>query len=90
VDGLDLSSIISNYKGGGTSSFHPRMMIKVLFYSYLSNIYSCRKIEKALQENIYFMWLSHNWNSYKNGLYNVVLKENGKWLDAKKLVIRHE
>jgi transposase len=60
VDGLDLSSIISNYKGGGTSSFHPRMMVKVLFYSYLSNVYSCRKIEKALQENIYFMWLSGN------------------------------
>jgi transposase len=60
VDELDLSSIISDYKGGGTSSFHPRMMIKVLFYSYLSNVYSCRKIEKALQENIYFMWLSGN------------------------------
>lgn len=60
VDELDISSVMSNYKGGGTSSFHPRMMIKVLFYSYLSNMYSCRKIEKALQENIYFMWLSGN------------------------------
>jgi transposase len=60
VDELDISAIISNYKGGGTSSFHPRMMIKILFYSYLSNVYSCRKIEKALQENIYFMWLSGN------------------------------
>ncbi len=40
VDELDLSSIINNYKGGGTSSFHPRMMIKVLFYSYLNNVYS--------------------------------------------------
>jgi len=58
VDQLDISSILQQYAGGGTSSFHPRMMIKVLFYSYLSNIYSCRKIEKALQENIYFMWLS--------------------------------
>ena len=36
------------------------MLLKVLFYSYLFNIYSCRKIEKALQENIYFMWLSGN------------------------------
>jgi transposase len=35
-------------------------MIKILFYSYLSNIYSCRKIEKALHENIHFMWLSGN------------------------------
>jgi transposase len=58
VDNLDLSSIISKYQGGGASSFHPRMMIKVLFYSYLSNVYSCRKIERALHENIHFMWLS--------------------------------
>jgi transposase len=58
VDNLDISTVISKYQGGGTSSFHPRMMIKVLFYSYLSNVYSCRKIERALHENIHFMWLS--------------------------------
>lgn len=60
VEGLDITRIISQYKGGGTTSYHPRMLLKVLFYSYLNNIYSCRKIEKALQENIYFMWLSGN------------------------------
>ncbi|WP_409014567.1 IS1182 family transposase [Emticicia sp. 21SJ11W-3] len=60
VDGLDISMLVSQYKGGGTSSYHPRMLLKVLFYSYLSNIYSCRKIEKALQENIHLMWLSGN------------------------------
>lgn len=60
VDDLDISRLLCQYKGGGASSFHPRMMLKVLFYSYLSNIYSCRKIEKALQENIHFMWLSGN------------------------------
>ncbi len=36
------------------------MLLKVLFYAYLCNIYSCRKIAKALEENIYFMWLSGN------------------------------
>lgn len=60
VEGLDLSALISQYKGGGTTSFHPKVMVKILFYSYLSNIYSCRKMEKALQENIHFMWLSGN------------------------------
>ena len=60
VDNLDIDHIVQQYKGGGTTSFHPRMMIKVLFYAYLNNIYSCRKIEKALQENIHFMWLSGN------------------------------
>lgn len=60
VDRLDIDHIIKQYKGGGTTSFHPRMMIKVLFYAYTTNVYSCRKIEKALQENIHFMWLSGN------------------------------
>ncbi len=58
VDNLDISFIINTYKGGGTSSYHPRMLLKVLFYAYLTNIFSSRKIEKALKENIYFMWLS--------------------------------
>ena len=58
VDGLNISSILQSYKGGGTSSYHPRMLLKVLIYGYLNNIYSSRKIAKALSENIHFMWLS--------------------------------
>jgi len=58
VDQLELGVVIDSYKGGGTSSFSPRMMIKVLFYAYMRNIYSCRKIEAALSENIHFLWLS--------------------------------
>jgi transposase len=58
VDNLDITNIIKKYKGGGASSFHLRMMIKVLFYSYLCNVYSCRKIERALPENIHFIWIS--------------------------------
>lgn len=58
VDRLDIDDILSTYQGGGTSSYHPRVMIKILFYSYLNNIYSCRKIERQLQENIHYMWLS--------------------------------
>lgn len=60
VDSLDISEVIKMYKGGGTSAYHPRMMIKVLFYSYLSNVYSCRKIAKALTENIHFMYIAGN------------------------------
>jgi transposase len=45
---------------GGATSYHPRMMLKVLFYAYMNNIYSCRKIEKAMQVNIHYMWLSEN------------------------------
>lgn len=58
VERLEIPDIISQYKGGGTSSYHPKMLLKILFYGYLNNTYSCRKIAKAVKENIYFMWLS--------------------------------
>jgi transposase len=45
VDSLDITKVIDTYKGGGTSSYHPRMMLKVVLFAYLNNIYSCRKIE---------------------------------------------
>ena len=58
IDKLDISILMSAYKGGGTSSYHPRMLLKVLVYSYLCNTYSSRKIESGTKENIHFMWLS--------------------------------
>lgn len=60
VDGLDISRVIDTYKGGGSSSYHPRMMLKVVIFGYLNNIYSCRKIENALNDRVSFMWLSGN------------------------------
>ncbi|WP_370901608.1 IS1182 family transposase [Chryseobacterium gossypii] len=58
IDGLDISNLIRNYKPGGTSVYHPKMLLKVLVYGYLCNIYSSRKLEQALGENVHFMWLS--------------------------------
>jgi len=58
VDKLDISDVLSTYTGGGASSYHPRILLKILIYSYLNNIYSSRKIEKANRENIYYHWLS--------------------------------
>jgi len=34
------------------------MLLKVIVYAYLRNIYSTRRMEEALTENIHFMWLS--------------------------------
>lgn len=58
IDHLDISSIESKYKGGGTSCYNPRMLIKILVYSYMCNTFSGRKIERQLKENIIYMWLS--------------------------------
>lgn len=58
IDKIDLSPLLAKYRGGGTSSYHPQMMLKVLVYAYTQKIYSSRKIAKALRENIHFMWIS--------------------------------
>lgn len=58
LDRLDISDILSTYRGGGNSAFNPKMMLKVLVFAYLSNVYSSRRIEELLRRDIYFMWLA--------------------------------
>ena len=58
LDSLDIDGIIKKYKGGGTSSYHPRMLLKVLVYSYICNEYSSRRIEELCRRDVQFMWLA--------------------------------
>ena len=58
VDGLDLSSFRKLYKERGRSPYDPKMLLKVVIYAYMNNIYSCRKIEKALKRDVHFIWLA--------------------------------
>jgi len=58
IDQMDLDPILDTYPGGGTSSYHPRMMLKVLIYGYVERIHSCRAIAKAVREHVPFMWLA--------------------------------
>lgn len=82
IEKIDLKPLLQKYKGGGTSSFHPKMLLKVLVYAYLNNIYSSRKMEQSLKENIHFMWLSgmnkpdHNTiNRFRSERLKEVLKQ---------------
>ncbi len=58
VESMDISDLINLYEGGGTSAYHPRMLLKVLLYAYSVKIYTGRKMAKALTQDIHFMWLS--------------------------------
>ena len=58
INSLNLELLEKAYKGGGTSSYHPRMLLKILVYGYVSNTYSSRKLEAGTKENIHFMWLA--------------------------------
>lgn len=58
IEQLDLNLLIEEYSKEGKPSYHPKMMLKVMVYAYMDNTYSSRKIERAMRENINFMWLS--------------------------------
>jgi transposase len=82
IDQINIGPLLASYKGGGSSSYHPRMMLKVLVYGYLSNIYSSRKIEAALEENIHFMWLAGNNKPDHNSINRFRSDRLGKALKA--------
>jgi transposase len=56
VEQINLDASLRKFAVGGTSSYHPRMMLKVLVYAYAQRVYSSRRIAKALRENVYFIW----------------------------------
>jgi transposase len=58
VNQIDTSALDRQYQGGGTSAYHPVMLLKVILYAYSQRVFSSRRIAKALRENIHFMWLS--------------------------------
>ena len=58
VERLDLTAFRKLYKERGRSPYDPKMLLKVVIYAYMNNIYSCRKIEKALKRDVHFIWLA--------------------------------
>ncbi len=56
---LTSSTLLKAYDEIGRLGYHPVLMLNIMVYAYMTNTYSSRKIEKALRENINFMWLSN-------------------------------
>lgn len=58
VENLNLEDFKKLYRERGRSPYNPKMLLKVVIYAYMNNIYSCRKIEKRLLRDIHFIWLA--------------------------------
>jgi transposase len=54
-----LGAFYARYAGGGARNqpFHPAMMVKVLVYGYATGVFSSRKIERRLHEDLAFRML---------------------------------
>ena len=58
VNELDLSELYARYSDLGCSAYHPKMMIKVLFYAYALGERSSRVIAHRLKSDLAYMYLS--------------------------------
>ena len=58
VESLDLREFKKLYHEKGRCPYHPKMMLKIILYAYMNNIYSCRKMERAVQRDIHYIWLA--------------------------------
>lgn len=76
IEKLDLSELHSTYEGGGCSSYNPKLLLKVIVYGYLNNIYSSRNLEKAVGRDIEFMYLAN----FQRPSHNTINRFRGKRL----------
>ena len=61
VDMLDLSALNNSYAGAlGQPAYEPRMILKVVFYSFSRGVFSSRKIEKATYDDVATRFLAAN------------------------------
>src|ERR1700692_3572680 len=40
VDGLDLSAMSKSYRGSGSASYHPKVLLSLLVYGYATGVFS--------------------------------------------------
>ncbi|RSK53659.1 MULTISPECIES: IS1182 family transposase [Bacillus] len=78
IESLSDELLFSHYPGGGRPSFHPKMMLKVILFAYSQKVYSCRGIEKFIQENLPAMWLA----AMQNPDYRTINEFRGRRMKA--------
>src|SRR5271166_4132603 len=49
IDGLDLSAMSKSYRGSGSASYHPALLLGIVVYGYATGVFSSRKLERDLR-----------------------------------------
>jgi len=60
IDGLDLRELIGSYRGSGSASYHPAMLLGLLVYGYATGVFSSRKLERATYDSVAFRFIAAN------------------------------
>ena len=60
VDGLDLSAMSKSYRGSGSASYHPAVLLSLLVYGCATGVFSSRKLERATYNSVAFRFIAAN------------------------------
>ena len=60
IDGLDLTAMRKSYRGTGSASYHPAVLLSLLVYGYATGVFSSRKLERATYDSVAFRFIAAN------------------------------
>jgi transposase len=60
VEALDLRVLSGSYRGSGSASYHPSMLLGLLVYGYATGVFSSRKLERATYDSVAFRFVAAN------------------------------
>jgi transposase len=60
IDRLDLSELENSYRGSGSASYHPAMLLGLLIYGYATRVFSSRALERATHDSVAFRFIGGN------------------------------
>ena len=60
VEGLDLRAMTGDYRGSGSASYHPAVLLGILVYGYATGVFSSRKLERATYDSVAFRFIAAN------------------------------
>ncbi len=60
IERLDVSAMVKAYRGSGSASYHPSMLLGLLVYGYATGVFSSRKLERATYDSVAFRFIAAN------------------------------
>src|SRR5713226_1894464 len=60
IDGLDLRAMAGSYRGSGSASYHPALLLGIVVYGYATGVFSSRKLERATYDSVAFRFIAAN------------------------------
>ena len=60
IEHLDLSAMVKAYRGSGSASYHPSVLLGLLVYGYATGVFSSRALERATYDSVAFRFIAAN------------------------------